>query len=498
MAENNEEVSKIWVHEEGSGDVFNPADLRVLAVDANVVCLKYLVAMLLKCQYRVTSTTIATEALKILRENKNDYHIVITDVKRLDMDGFKLLEIIGLEMDLPVIMVSADDSKSSIMKGIRHGARDYLLKPVRIHEIQNIWQHVIRKRLSDSSDRSSRITKEITEQESAVPLQELKADVMDVEEKEIMGNPSGDPFSGKKPRVTWSSELHIKFVDCIQRIEAKGERVHPKRIREMMNEEGLSRENIASHLQKYRNLLKKHKEKISQQENLVVDSNRHRGISFTKNGLWSNASDSTPKSHSPPTASSFIDSKQMFFQPRNHNAFQENSLFGNVVMQERMLNDGEGQSSSTTLTMQNSLPVPEFKGLNFSAASSTWKLPNEYMGSQFFGRDPAPCDMSRFLYSPAASFNPCFPMLGHTSVETSPASVLSCPNPFAGQDEGRISKNLCGTGASNYRERDSHCGYGDQNPLRIDLMNNDEARLYMDEEISEMVKQFNNDAAPRL
>lgn len=51
----------------------------------------------------VTSTTLAAEALKILRENKNDYHVVITDVKRLDMDGFKLLEIIGLEMDLPVI-----------------------------------------------------------------------------------------------------------------------------------------------------------------------------------------------------------------------------------------------------------------------------------------------------------------------------------------------------------------------------------------------------------
>lgn len=51
----------------------------------------------------VTWTTIAAEALNILRENKDEYHIVITDIKRLDIDGFKLLEIIGLEMDLPVI-----------------------------------------------------------------------------------------------------------------------------------------------------------------------------------------------------------------------------------------------------------------------------------------------------------------------------------------------------------------------------------------------------------
>ncbi|XP_076940030.1 two-component response regulator ARR2-like [Bidens hawaiensis] len=56
-----------------------------------------------------------------------------------DMDGFKLLEHIGLEMDLPVIMMSADDSESVIMRGVTHGACDYLLKPVRIEALRNIW-----------------------------------------------------------------------------------------------------------------------------------------------------------------------------------------------------------------------------------------------------------------------------------------------------------------------------------------------------------------------
>ncbi|KAJ6673509.1 TWO-COMPONENT RESPONSE REGULATOR [Salix viminalis] len=248
MAKNNNQVTEISKHDEGSGAMFKPADMRVLAIDANVVCLKYLVAILQKCQYRVTSTTLAAEALKILRENKNDYHVVITDVKRLDMDGFKLLEIIGLEMDLPVIMVSAEDSRSSIMKGIRHGARDYLLKPVRIQEMQNIWQHVLRKRLSDSSDKSSSFIEEMIEQES-VPSIEPEEEVTRAKEKEIIGSANGDTCSVKKPRVTWSSELHVKFVDCVKKLEASGERVQPKRIREMMNVEGLSRENIASHLQ---------------------------------------------------------------------------------------------------------------------------------------------------------------------------------------------------------------------------------------------------------
>nr|GMD28856.1 two-component response regulator ARR12-like [Ipomoea batatas] len=209
--------------------------------------------------FAVTTTSQARMALNMLRENKDRFDLVISDVHMPDMDGFKLLELVGLEMDLPVIMLSANSDTKLVMKGITHGACDYLVKPVRIEELRNIWQHVIRRKKSESKgqnqDNGYRGNGEggqgfplTGSAEQNALLNKKRKD----EEDET--NENEDPSSQKKPRVVWSIELHRKFVAAVNQLGI--EKAVPKRILELMNVEGLTRENVASHLQVLTSVLK--------------------------------------------------------------------------------------------------------------------------------------------------------------------------------------------------------------------------------------------------
>ncbi|KAJ8438292.1 hypothetical protein Cgig2_003755 [Carnegiea gigantea] len=59
----------------------------------------------------------------------------------------------------------------------------------------------------------------------------------------------------KRPRLVWTSDLHNRFLEAINAIGYH--RAFPKKILQYMNVPGLTRENVASHLQKYRVYLKR-------------------------------------------------------------------------------------------------------------------------------------------------------------------------------------------------------------------------------------------------
>ncbi|XP_012080307.1 two-component response regulator-like APRR1 isoform X3 [Jatropha curcas] len=63
--------------------------------------------------------------------------------------GMKLLKYITRDKELrriPVIMMSAQDEVSIVVKCLRLGAADYLVKPLRTNELLNLWTHMWRRR----------------------------------------------------------------------------------------------------------------------------------------------------------------------------------------------------------------------------------------------------------------------------------------------------------------------------------------------------------------
>ncbi|XP_020577085.1 transcription factor PCL1-like [Phalaenopsis equestris] len=69
--------------------------------------------------------------------------------------------------------------------------------------------------------------------------------------------PAGDDSARtlKRPRLVWTPQLHKRFVDAVAHLGIKN--AVPKTIMQLMSVDGLTRENVASHLQKYRLYLKR-------------------------------------------------------------------------------------------------------------------------------------------------------------------------------------------------------------------------------------------------
>ncbi|KAG6434961.1 hypothetical protein SASPL_106606 [Salvia splendens] len=98
-----------------------------------------------------------------------------------------------------------DGETSKVMKGIQHGACHCLVKPIRLKEIRNVWQHVFRKRMHQQDDNSTNIHVGNKRKQIITVGVGVGADPED---------PDPTPLN-KKPRVVWTPELHQKFVNAV-------------------------------------------------------------------------------------------------------------------------------------------------------------------------------------------------------------------------------------------------------------------------------------------
>lgn len=143
--------------------------MRVLLVDDERLLLVSLTRALQvsRPDWVVETASDGVEAMRLLKAHPVD--ILITDVQMPGMDGLALLMQVRSNpclAGLPLVLISAQDDRSSVRRGMSSGADDYLTKPFSAEElIQTVESRL--KRLeqgSNASPQTSSLQRQVKEQ----------------------------------------------------------------------------------------------------------------------------------------------------------------------------------------------------------------------------------------------------------------------------------------------------------------------------------------------
>lgn len=120
--------------------------LRILAVDDNSISLAT-IEQELKGVYEVIPINSGIRALQYLKKEKPD--LILLDFQMALMDGIETLrEIRRMEgcREIPVIMITSNPEKETVVESSKLGIYDYVLKPFNTQDLHERIDRVFKKR----------------------------------------------------------------------------------------------------------------------------------------------------------------------------------------------------------------------------------------------------------------------------------------------------------------------------------------------------------------
>ncbi|HQJ08453.1 MAG TPA: sigma-54 dependent transcriptional regulator [Deltaproteobacteria bacterium] len=109
--------------------------IRILVVDDDESIRRYIAKLLVQSGYDVTTVSNGKDAVNELRTGQ-DISLAILDILMPEMDGLETLnEMRKITGDLPILMLSALGQTNIIVKAMKAGATDYLVKPFEEEEL---------------------------------------------------------------------------------------------------------------------------------------------------------------------------------------------------------------------------------------------------------------------------------------------------------------------------------------------------------------------------
>ncbi|XP_020207938.1 two-component response regulator ORR24 [Cajanus cajan] len=277
-----------------------PAGLRVLAIDHDPSVLEFTRQICSQLKYHVVTCTESPFALNLVREIKACIDVILMELDMPNLDGHEFLQHAKKDIQIPVIVMSADNAKGSVMKAVRNGACDYWNKPLHVNQFRNMWIHAARKAFSENKNY---VILENNNSEfgssTVIEATEIFRDQNNSSSRESDESEHSCQPPAKKPRVIWTPMLHREFLKAVKQIG--DDKAVPKKILEVMNIAGLTRDHVASHLQKYKHHMKSTSNGATQQQNEM--KNTSNGATQQQNEMKSTLNGATQQQNEMKSAS---------------------------------------------------------------------------------------------------------------------------------------------------------------------------------------------------
>ncbi|KAM7277458.1 hypothetical protein ACFE04_019324 [Oxalis oulophora] len=210
-----------------------PANFEILVVDGDSVSCLANAQMLGALGYRVFTAKQGTDALCILVDRIHDINLILVDAIVADMHINNFLGSVGQISNSPVVVLVDENNQHDILRQHFKVAVFCLMTPFNLDDAKNLWQCVTLAKMVNGTMIL------LKEREPLVCSNSTRHQPVE-----------GGSLQPKKRIMVWTDELHGKFLNALEVLGMNA--AVPMKILECMKVPGLKREQIASHLQKYR------------------------------------------------------------------------------------------------------------------------------------------------------------------------------------------------------------------------------------------------------
>ncbi|KAK9817487.1 hypothetical protein WJX74_003274 [Apatococcus lobatus] len=127
-----------------------PKGLQVVLVESDSKARRQVESQLEALSYVVTAcTSCADAARKIGSRSSVGFELVLVEAQTITRGAPDCSLFLSTVRGLPLVLMSDSSNKSDILRGIELGAVDFLEKPLSSLKLKNIWQHVVRKMMTE-------------------------------------------------------------------------------------------------------------------------------------------------------------------------------------------------------------------------------------------------------------------------------------------------------------------------------------------------------------